>query len=322
MLEPYATKAARTVLRGGSESDLAFLPDNANRIPHAHVVANNTNLATGYRLQEPDPRAVKRSIQKLAKGIGLSWFEDTHRPGSATRTRGISSKQQVHVGRAEKELEGKGEYSWVGDIRARVSIARMVARNEHKFRSVLKAMGLDVKDSSAKASRRDWIYSFDNRPTLRVSGEKLGLSFGGFIDFYRFCALRWGDRGMRKEHYLLKQVKAVRNACAHSTAIVNGFAPGTPSDVRTPNEVARALAEIGLNKRARHSKMSNSRVQQITMTSFAYRELVKGTHSREMCRSLVDAFIARSEERSDWYVRSDYFRSALAFLNRVFDRWI
>lgn len=36
------------------------------------------------------------------------------------------------------------------------------------------------------------------------------ISFGGSIDFYRFCALRWDDRGMRKEHYLLKQVKAVR----------------------------------------------------------------------------------------------------------------
>lgn len=84
----------------------------------------------------------------------------------------------MHVGRAERELEGKGEYSWVGDIRARVSIARMVARNEEEFRSVLKAMSLNVKDNSAKASRRDWIYSFDDRPALRVSGEKMGLSFG------------------------------------------------------------------------------------------------------------------------------------------------
>ena len=148
------------------------------------------------------------------------------------------------------------------------------------------------------------------------------ISFGGFIDFYRFCSLRWDDREMRKEHYLLKQVKAIRNACAHSTAIVNGFAPGTPSNVRTPNEVAEALARIGLNKRARHSKMSNARVQQIAMTAFAYRKLVKGTHSREMCRTLVDSLIRRSEEHSDWYARSDYFRSALAFLNRVFDRWI
>lgn len=148
------------------------------------------------------------------------------------------------------------------------------------------------------------------------------ISFGSLIDFYRFCALRWNDKEMRKEHYLLKQVKAVRNACAHSTAVINGFAPSAPSSVRTPNEVALALAEIGLNKRARHSKMSNARIQQITMTTFAYNKLVRGIHSREMCRALVDAFICRSCKHQDWYVRSDCFRSALAFLNRVFDSWV
>ncbi len=160
------------------EVAIVYHDDNANKIPHAHVMVNNTNLLTGYRLQEPDPRAVKRSIQKLAKGMGLSWFEDAPRPEGTKRKRSVVSKQRVHVGRAERELEGKGEYSWVGDIRARVSIARMIARNEDEFKSVLKAMGLDVKDNSAKAVRRDWIYSFDDRPTLRVSGEKMGLSFG------------------------------------------------------------------------------------------------------------------------------------------------
>ncbi|MCQ5091311.1 relaxase/mobilization nuclease domain-containing protein [Slackia exigua] len=170
------------------EVAIIYHDDNANRIPHAHVVVNNTNLATGYRLQEPDPRAVKRSIQKLAKGMGLSWFEDAPHPEGAKRVRSAASKQRVHVGRAERELEDKGEYSWVGDIRARVSIARMVARNEDEFRSVLKAMGLDVKDNSTKASRRDWIYSFDDRPTLRVSGEKMGLSFGKEHLSHRFSS--------------------------------------------------------------------------------------------------------------------------------------
>ena len=127
---------------------------------------------------------------------------------------------------------------------------------------------------------------------------------------------------MRRERCLLKQAKAVRNACAHSAAIVNGFAPGIPSDVRTPNEVALALAGIGLDKRARRSKMSNARVQRMTMTAFACRELVRGNHSRGMCRALVDAFVRRPEEHSGWYARSDGFRSALAFLNRVFDGWV
>lgn len=163
---------------GDYEVAIVYHDDNANGIPHAHVVVNNTNLATGHRMQEPDPRAVKRSVQRLARGMGLSWFEDAPHPEGTKRARSAASKQRVHVGRAEKELEDKGAYSWVADIRARVSIARMVARNEEEFRSVLKAMGLDVNDNSAKAPRRDWVYSFDDRPTLRVSGEKMGLSFG------------------------------------------------------------------------------------------------------------------------------------------------
>lgn len=162
---------------GDHEVAIVYHDDNENGIPHAHVVVSNTNLANGHRLQEPDPRAVKRSIQRLAKGMGLSWFEDEPLPAGSKRARNAEPRQQVRVGRAERELEAKGEYSWVADIRARVSIARMVARNEDEFRSVLKIMGLNVEDNSAKASRRDWVYSFDDRPTLRVSGEKMGLSF-------------------------------------------------------------------------------------------------------------------------------------------------
>lgn len=51
---------------------IVYHDDNAGRIPHAHVVVNNTNLATGRRLQDPDPRALKHNLQALAKGRGLS----------------------------------------------------------------------------------------------------------------------------------------------------------------------------------------------------------------------------------------------------------
>lgn len=163
---------------GDYEVAIVYHDDNAGRIPPAHVVVNNTNLVTGHRIQEPDPRAVKRSIQRLARGMGFSWFEDAPRSAAAKRARAVTPRQQVHVGRAERELEAKGEYSWVGDIRARVSIARMVARNEAEFGSVLEAMGVEVRDNSARAPRRDWVYSLAERPTLRVGGEKLGLSFG------------------------------------------------------------------------------------------------------------------------------------------------
>ena len=54
------------------------------------------------------------------------------------------------------------------------------------------------------------------------------ISFGGSIDFYRFCALRWDDRGMWKEHYLLKQVKAVRKRL-RSRPSSTASRPGRPA---------------------------------------------------------------------------------------------
>ena len=81
-------------------------------------------------------------------------------------------------------------------------------------------------------------------------------SFGAFADFYLYCADRWGDSGMRREHYLLRCVNSLRNAAAHSSAIVNGLGTGAPaSTIRTPREVALALEAIGVNRRARRSKM-------------------------------------------------------------------
>ncbi|WP_418864244.1 relaxase/mobilization nuclease domain-containing protein [Slackia exigua] len=160
------------------EAAIVYHDDNENGIPHVHVVVNNTNLVTGRRIQEPDPKAVKRSVQKLAREMGLSCFEDAAGPAKAENAKQARTRQKVHVGRAERELEAKGEYSWVADIRARVSIARMVARNEEEFKSVMKAMGPAVEDNSANAPWRDWVYSFDDRPTLRVSGKKMGLSLG------------------------------------------------------------------------------------------------------------------------------------------------
>ena len=50
--------------------------DNENRIPHAHIVVNNTNLVTERRLQTPDPLELNRSLQDLAEERGLRFMRD------------------------------------------------------------------------------------------------------------------------------------------------------------------------------------------------------------------------------------------------------
>ena len=86
--------------------------------------------------------------------------------------------QAEYVRRAECEIAEKGGYSWAADIRARIRVARSVTRSEDEFRGLLKSLGVEVENNSAKARRRDWIFSLVYHPTRRVSGESLGLGYG------------------------------------------------------------------------------------------------------------------------------------------------
>ena len=81
----------------------------------------------------------------------------------------------------------------MADIRNRVGIAKGLARNEQEFRSILVMMGVGIEDNSPRARRQDWIFSLADAPARRVSGERLGASFGK-------AALERRLLGARAEH--------------------------------------------------------------------------------------------------------------------------
>ncbi|WP_281702599.1 Abi family protein [Cryptobacterium curtum] len=94
------------------------------------------------------------------------------------------------------------------------------------------------------------------------------VDFGTFADLWRFCALRWADKQMKSEHYVLKSVKALRNACAHNSLLVNGFSHGAPrAFYQPPRLVSDSLNRHGVkNTKARREKLGNLRMSQIAAT--------------------------------------------------------
>lgn len=60
---------------GDHEVAIVYHDDNAGHIPHVHIVVNNTNIATSRRLQDPDPKELKHSLQRMSKERGLSDFD-------------------------------------------------------------------------------------------------------------------------------------------------------------------------------------------------------------------------------------------------------
>ena len=169
---------------GDHEIAIIYHDDNARGIPHAHIVVNNANLRTGYRMQTQHPEDLNRDLQDMARECGLSGLSNARAPESPSKARGRAaaggprSRRSVYLGRAEKEIMRSGGYSWVGDIRARVALAKTTARDEAEFLGILDALGVHVADNSAKARREDWVFSLADEPSKKVSGERLGFVYG------------------------------------------------------------------------------------------------------------------------------------------------
>lgn len=146
------------------------------------------------------------------------------------------------------------------------------------------------------------------------------FSFGSFIDLYLFCAERWGDREMVHEHYMLRQAKSVRNACAHSSDVLNGVAV-VDARIGADAAVTRALAEAGLSHRVRTAKMKNPRIRQITTLMYLHAQLVPEGSGKKNAASNLAGLEKRLLEMSDLAPANDAIRSTVAFLAKLIDSW-
>ena len=153
------------------EVAIVYHDDNERHVPHAHVVVNNTNLDTGRRLQDPDPGALNGSLQRIARDAGLTHF--VGRLDGASRDE--THYRRRAVDRPEASLARRGEYSWVADIRARVDVARGIARSPDDFLGALCEMGVNVRESASR--KGDWVYSLAETPSRQVTGSRLGASY-------------------------------------------------------------------------------------------------------------------------------------------------
>ena len=147
-------------------------------------------------------------------------------------------------------------------------------------------------------------------------------SFGAFADFYFFCAKRWNDSEMKNDHYLLRRVNSLRNATAHSSAIINGL--GSPSDapqMRYPAPLAADLGSIGVSKRLRRSKMHNPRILQMTVLAYTHSRFVPEEKRADVPKRLRE-LTARSVLHSNWYSGNTTITPSYEFLERVFDAWL
>ena len=148
--------------------------------------------------------------------------------------------------------------------------------------------------------------------------------FGVFVDFYRYCAERWDDRAMLDGHYILKSVKAARNAAAHNCCIANGLtASGEAKSFPISEPITRALNAAGMkNSKTRRKNLGNLRVAQIaavlySVNAFCTREstLQRNSARFQQLKSHIQASMPN-------YRANNAITSSLAFIVKLIDIWL
>lgn len=220
---------------------------------------------------------------------------------------------------------------------------------EHAARTKLMRIVTERDDEDGYALSRDYMAGLNHNERRRREGEiammgndlfcgdlvrKYGgspggmpiwvlmelFSFGSFIDLCLFCAERWNDDEMRHEHYMLRQAKSVRNACAHSSDILNGIAV-IDTRVGADATVMNALAEAGLSHRVRTTKMKNPRIRQIATLMHLHTQLVPAGSGKKNAASNLASLEKRLLEMGDLAPTNDAIRSTVAFLAKLIDSW-
>lgn len=147
------------------------------------------------------------------------------------------------------------------------------------------------------------------------------VSFGTVADMYRFCARRWDSEEMLDNHYMLKKSKDVRNACAHSSAIVNGFGNNGHKAKPAPSELTSALRESGFSKRVKSSRMRNPRLQQIASLLCLHKRMATETILAGEVSACIRPLETSIREVLATARIDASARASLTFLAELVDRW-
>lgn len=146
------------------------------------------------------------------------------------------------------------------------------------------------------------------------------IPFGRLIKFYRFVSEKLEDRKMTDESYMLMNVRELRNACAHNNCIINDLRAKT-SNYKVSNRVYNKVAQIGISKKVRDNKLSNTRIKQIITLLYLNKNMVTSPgvlkHQAEILQELKN----RIQHHIDYYDTNELIQTSFKFLNKIIDNW-
>ncbi len=162
-------------LLGCYQVAITYHDDNTNRIPHAHVVVNCTNMDNDRKMhlsKRDNEGLLPDLLGEVSRELGLSHFDEEERIEMDRRRRELSHAGAVLTS-TELGAEKRLGYSWKQEMREKIDIAKMATRTEEEFVAQLLATGICVRPS--REVRGEWVYGDVRNPyRLACRADRLG----------------------------------------------------------------------------------------------------------------------------------------------------
>lgn len=146
------------------------------------------------------------------------------------------------------------------------------------------------------------------------------IPFGRLVNFYMFLANKIGDKKMIDEAYLLKNVRELRNACAHNNCILNDLKSGTAIH-KTNYGILKELSNCGISNDRISKRMSNVRIQQIITLLYLSKRIITSKGILEFHGNILNELKDRIEHHIEYYSKNLLIYGNFTFLSKIIDMW-
>ncbi len=142
------------------------------------------------------------------------------------------------------------------------------------------------------------------------------IPLGSFIHFYEFCADRLKDRRLKDIAYLLKTVKDLRNAAAHSNCLLNDMRSKNRTHIPDKKMMSKM---ISISEKVRNKRMKNERTLEITTLLYAHSLIVtsEGVHKR--AKADLHEIADRMYRHIDYYKNNELILTNFDFFKKTVD---
>ncbi len=142
------------------------------------------------------------------------------------------------------------------------------------------------------------------------------IPMGSYIHFFEFCSNRLDNRTLKDVVPLLKTVKDLRNAAAHSNCILYDMGA---QDARYKCDYAMLQKLSSISKTTRSRKLGNERTRQITTLLYAHSRIVTSDGVHRRAAQDLQEIAERMNRNTAYYTKNELILTNFEFFQKVVD---